>query len=71
MDTNEVAPRARIFNSPLPLESVPVDPEREEELPAGEVPQLEARAQRRSDHVHRAQDWKDGPVHERLGGEIT
>ena len=53
----------------LPSESVPLDPEREEELPSGEVPQLAARAQRRPDHVHRAQDRKDGPLHERLGGE--
>ena len=49
---------------------MPMDSEREEELPASEVPQLEARAQRRPDHVHRAQDWKDGQVHERLGGEV-
>ena len=57
------------FHSTLPSESVPVDPEREEELPSGEVPQLAARAQRRPDHVHRAQDRKDGPLHERPGGE--
>ena len=48
---------------------MPLDPEREEELPSGEVPQLAARAQRRPDHVHRAQDRKDGPIHERPGGE--
>ena len=61
--------KSKEFQSTTHSESVPVDPEREEELPSGEVPQLAARAQRRPDHVHRAQDRKDGPLHERLGGE--
>ena len=36
--------------------------ERQEELPARQVPQLEARPQRLPDHVHHAQDWEDGQV---------
>ena len=46
-----------------------MDPEREEELPAGEVPQLAPRAQRLPDHVHAPQDRKAGQVHERSGGQ--
>ena len=46
-----------------------MDPEREEELPAGEVPQLAPRPQRLPDHVHASQDRKAGPVHERSGGQ--
>ena len=34
--------------------------ERQEELPARKVPQLEARSKRLSDHVHDAQDGQDG-----------
>ena len=48
---------------------VPLDLEREEELPAGEVPQLAPRAQRLPDHVHAPQDRKAGQVHERSGGQ--
>ena len=36
--------------------------EREEELPAGEVPQLAPRPQRVSDHVHHDEDRQDGQV---------
>ena len=46
-----------------------MDPEREEELPTGEVPQLAPRAQRLPDHVHAPQDRKVGQVHERSGGQ--
>ena len=41
-----------------------MDPEREEELQAREVPQLEARPQRLSDHVHRLENGKAGSIHE-------
>lgn len=42
--------------------------ERQKELPASQVPQLEARPQRLSDHVHHAQDREDGQVHGRPRG---
>ena len=41
---------------------VSVGAEREEELPAGEVPQLAPRPQRVSDHVHHDEDRQDGQV---------
>ena len=50
--------------------SVPLDPEREEELPARQVPQLASRAQRLSDDVHGPQDRKARQVHERPRGKI-
>jgi len=50
---------------------VPLDPEREEELPAGEVPQLAARPQRLPDDVHASQDRKTGSVHDGSGGNIS
>ena len=43
---------------------VSVDPEREEELQARQVPQLEARPQRLSNHVHRLENGKAGSIHE-------
>ena len=49
---------------------VPLDPEREEELPARQVPQLASRAQRLSDDVHGPQDRQARQVHERPRGEI-
>ena len=42
--------------------------ERQKELPASQVSQLEARPQRLSDHVHHAQDREDGQVHGRPRG---
>ena len=42
--------------------------ERQEELPARQVSQLEARPQRLPDHVHHAQDREDGQVHGRPRG---
>ena len=47
---------------------VPLGAERQEELPTRQLPQLEARAQRLSDHVHRAEDGKNGSVHGRPRG---
>ena len=44
--------------------AVSVDSERQEELPACQVPQLEACAQRGSDHVCHAEDRQDGTLYE-------
>jgi len=49
---------------------VSLDSEREEELPARQVPQLASRAQRLSDDVHGPQDRQARQVHERPRGEI-
>ena len=46
---------------------VSVGAEREEELPAGEVPQLAPRPQRVPDHVHHDEDRQDGQVDTSVG----
>ena len=46
---------------------MPLDPQRQEELPAGEVSQLETRPQRGANNVLASQDWKDGAVHDGPG----
>ena len=42
----------------------------QEELPSGQVPQLEARPQRGSDHVRHAEDRQDGTLHDRVRSEL-
>ena len=49
---------------------VSLDSQCQEELPASQVPQLEARPQRGSDHVRHAEDRQDGTLHDRLGSEL-
>ena len=49
---------------------VSLDSQCQEELPAGQVPQLAARPQRGSDHVRHAEDRQDGTLHDRLGSEL-
>lgn len=57
------------INQNMSLGFVPLDLEREEELPAGEVPQLAPRSQRLPDDVHASQDRKTGSVHDGFGGK--
>lgn len=54
--------------SPGPL---PLDPQRKEELPTGEVPQLATRSERGPDDVRHVQNGEDGALHERPGDSGT
>ena len=49
---------------------VSLDSKCQEELPAGQVSQLEARPQCGSDHVRHAEDRQDGTLHDRLRSEL-
>jgi len=47
-----------------------LDSQCQEELPAGQVPQLAARPQRGSDHVRHVEDRQDGTLHDRSRSEL-
>ena len=61
--------RGKAFKCSVIPGSMPLDSEREEELPASEVPQLETCPQCLPNYVHCPQNWKNGLLYEWSWGD--